>query len=712
MRPLLTAGGSLFLASSPAVGALVLAATLLDPAVGLLGLTAALSAMAVRALLRLPGLAGETDLLNALYVGLVLGAFHSANATLVFLASLGGGLVVLLGSALGPVLRRAHDLPLLGAPFLCAAWTLLPAASALGIPVRGLAPAILFPAWLGPQLTGALSTVGALLYVPNPVSGATILAAVLLASPVLGLLALGGGGLAWVLVAAGGAPAGSSLPMLAAFNGALTALVLGTHTTASRRSLAVVAAGVVASTALSAGLLATLWPLGLPPLSAPFLLSAWLVRAALRAEHGMAWSRFWLPGPARPEESLSRQRLARARGVDPSSIGLRPPFLAPMEVSQPMGGALTHGGPWRYALDFVRTQEGRSFLGGGERLEDFHAFDLPVVSPAWGTVLSCRGDVPDNPPGEINLRDNWGNHVLFQLPGGPSVLLAHLRQGSVAVAPGQWLVPGTPIGRCGNSGRSTQPHLHLHVQQGGWLGAPTRPFHLAGYLDGDGGLVLDGTPAAGEAVEQAPVNGSLAGALGLPPGRKWRFAVDGATWGLSVRLGLLGETLLVSDRGGSVQAFQGDLLFSLFRRAGPADPVLDAFTLAFGLAPLPEGCRSWRDSPEVNILGLSLLQRLRVALRHPLGTNLESRYERRWDGRAGLWIHRGEHRLRALGGDIVAESEGRLSETDGPVGFRLSIAGRREIRAGLAGLGNRGDHGIPGWSIDVPPRTAASFSTP
>jgi urea transporter len=709
---LLVAYGSPFLAATPSVGALVLAATLLDPAVGLLGLSAGLSALGVRALLRLPALPGEVEVLNAVYVGLVLGAFHSWSGPLVVLSALGGGLVVLLGAGLGPILRRARDLPLLGAPFLLTAWTLLPAARALGIPLRGIAPALLFPSWIGSWPTTALSTVGALLYVPNPLSGAVLLAAALLASPVLGLFALSGGALAWGLVGVAGGLPGSALPVLAAFNGALTALVLSSHTTPTRRGLAVAAVGVIASTAFSAGLLWILWPLGLPPLSAPFLLSVWLVRAALRPEHGMAWSRFWLPAPARPEESLGRQRLARARGVDDAGIALRPPFLARMEVSQPMDGAITHRGPWRHALDFVRTEEGRSFRGDGERLTDFHAFDLPVVSPAWGTVLSCRSDLPDNTPGEVNLADNWGNHVLLQLPAGPSVLLAHLRQGSVSVAPGQWLAPGAPVGRCGNSGRSTQPHLHLHVQQGGWLGAPTAPFHLAGYLDGDGCLVLDGTPSAGDALEHAPVSGALSGALALQAGREWRFAADGGPWVLSVRHGLLGETTLCSDRGASVHAFQGDLVFSLFRRSGPPDPVLDAFALAFGLTPLSEGCRSWHDSPEVNLLDLSGAGRLRAGLRHPLGANLASRYERRWDARSGLWIQRGEHRLPALGGEIVASSVGYLGETDGPVGFRVSVGGGREVRAGLAGFGNRGDHGIPAWSVDIAPRPVANLPTP
>ncbi len=703
MRRLLIAYGALFLAPGPGVGALVLAATLVVPGVGLAGLTAGLAALGVRALLRLPALAGEADVLNAIYVGLVLGALHGGDARLLVLAALGGALVIVLAAALGPLLRQTRELPLLGAPFLCAAWTLLPAAKALGLPMQAWTALVPTPQWLGLPLDTTLSTMGALFYVANPIAGVLVLAAVLLASPVLGTLALTGGGLAWGLIALAGDATGPSLPMLAAFNGALTALILGSRVSPDVRGLAVTAGGVVAATAFSAALLWILWPLGLPPLSAPFLLATWLAQAALRPEHSAFWARLWLPVPTRPEVSLSRRRLQQARGVDPASIALRPPFLGRMEVSQAMDGAHTHRGPWRYALDFVRTEQGLSFRGQGALLTDYHAFDLPVLSPVWGRVLACRTDIPDHAPGEINLQDNWGNHVLIGLGGGDAVLLAHLRQGSVAVLPGQQVEPGTPIARLGNSGRSTQPHLHLHVQRGDWLGAPTRPFHLAGFVDDRARLVLDGSPARGTGVANPLPNPGLAQALRPAPGRQWRFAVAGGDWSLAVQVGLLGETLLVSNRGGHLLASHTDLLFCLYQRGGAADPLLDAFALAFGLTPLTEQGDTWRDAPAATLLGLGAGDRLRRLLSPSSAGNLDSRYQRRWDATRGLWVQTGRHRLAALGGARDAESVGWLSETEGPAGFRLAVPGQRAVRARLVGVGNQGDHGIPAWSADVGP---------
>lgn len=57
-----------------------------------------------------------------------------------------------------------------------------------------------------------------------------------------------------------------------------------------------------------------------------------------------------------------------------------------------------------------------------------------------------------------------GNHVIIQLPeNGAFVALAHLRNGSVRVTVGDEVTVGEPIAECGNSGNSTQPHLHLQI---------------------------------------------------------------------------------------------------------------------------------------------------------------------------------------------------------------------------------------------------------
>lgn len=707
---LLDAYGALFLAQRHWVGALVLAATLVDSTTGIAGLVAGLGAMAARAGLRLPGLPGEADLLNAIYAGLALGAFYGSEPRVLALAAFGGALAILVGTALKHILHGpagGRGLPLLGAPFLCTAWTLLEVAQGLSLSQRWAWPA--WPEWLPPGLAPVLSNVGALFYVAHPLAGILVLAALLLASRALALLALSGSLLAHALiVAASSAAPAPGVVLLAAFNGALVAIFIGGVLSApTLRTLAVAAGGVAVSSALSAAMLALTTPLGIPPLSAPYLLTVWIAHAALRPDSSAWWSRFWLPAPARPEDSLVSGRLAAARGLAGGSIGLLPPFSGSMEVAQGIDGDITHQGSWRYALDFIRTESGCSYRNAGCELADFLAFDQAVLSPAWGTVVACRDDIPDNPPGAMNLAENWGNHALIAISSELFVLLAHLRQGSLAVAPGSPVAPGTPLGRCGNSGRSAQPHLHLHVQRGAWLGAPTLPFHLSHCLIDGRRYALDACPGRGQTMELATGTAAFAAACAPQHGRFWGFSLGAQAWQLVAETGLLGGTTLRSQRGGRIQALSGSGLLALYHRSGAADPALDAFTLAFGLTPFTPRAARWRDSPDAALLPLSPWQRLGVVLRHPFGANLDSSYVRRWDAGRGLWQQTAFHRLQGSFGRIEAQSVGWLSETLGPVAFSLAINNVDLVDATLAGYGNQGDHGIPAWSANCVP-----FATP
>lgn len=702
---LLDAYGALFLAQRRWVGALVLAATLVDPATGTAGLLAGLGAMAARAGLRLTGLPGEADLLNAIYAGLALGTFYGGDSRVLALAAFGGVLAILLGTALRQIFHGpagGRGLPLLGAPFLCTAWTVLAVAKGLSLTQRWAWPA--WPEWLPGPFAALLSNVGSLFYVAHPLAGILVLVALLLASRALALLALTGSLLAHALIVAASSTPAPGLALLGAFNGALVALFIGgVLSSPTIRTLAVAAGGVVMSCALSAAMLALSTPFGIPPLSAPFLLTVWLAHAALRPDSSAWWSRFWLPTPARPEDSLVSGRFAAARGLAAGSIGLLPPFSGSMEIAQGIDGEVTHQGPWRYALDFIRTESGCSYQSDGCRLTDFLAFDQAVLSPAWGTVVACRDDIPDNCPGTMNLAENWGNYVLVAIGGDLFVMVAHLRQGSLAVTAGTPVAPGMVLGHCGNSGRSAQPHLHLHVQRGARLGAPTVPFHLSHCLVDGRCYALDARPERGQRVEFAAGAATLAMACAPEHGRLWNFSLGSQTWQLLAETGLLGATSLRSQGGGRIQAVSGPGLLALHRRSGAADSALDAFTLAFGLTPFTPHATQWRDAPDAALLPLSPWQRLSVVLRQPFGANLDSRYQRRWDAGRGLWQQTGIHWLRGGFGLIEAQSVGWLSQTLGPVAFSLSVDDVHVVEATLAGFGNHGDYGVPPWSANCMP---------
>jgi hypothetical protein len=149
---------------------------------------------------------------------------------------------------------------------------------------------------------------------------------------------------------------------------------------------------------------------------------------------------------------------------------ISPPFRGEWYVFQGGRSALVnHHYPiraQRYALDLVMTVGGRESKGDPDRLESYPAYGQPLYAPADGRVSRVTNDRPDMAIGETDTEQIVGNHVVIDLGGGRWVLLAHLMKGSVLVSEGQRVRRGEAIARCGNSGNTSAPHLHLQVQDG------------------------------------------------------------------------------------------------------------------------------------------------------------------------------------------------------------------------------------------------------
>lgn len=125
----------------------------------------------------------------------------------------------------------------------------------------------------------------------------------------------------------------------------------------------------------------------------------------------------------------------------------------------------------RFALDVVRLNAAGNRATGlaPTDLGAYAIFGDTVYSPCAGTVLAATDGLPDLPPPERDGHNLAGNHVVLAC-GGAEVVLAHLKQGSVAVAAGDTLAVGAVLGKVGNSGNTSQPHLHLHAEKGGTPG--------------------------------------------------------------------------------------------------------------------------------------------------------------------------------------------------------------------------------------------------
>lgn len=119
----------------------------------------------------------------------------------------------------------------------------------------------------------------------------------------------------------------------------------------------------------------------------------------------------------------------------------------------------------RFAFDLLGVDaSGKTRHGMNNRNEDYFAFGREVLAPADGTVIEIIDGVRDNAPGSMNPFSALGNCVVLQHREDEVSVMAHFQQGSLQVKAGDKVKRGQVLGRCGNSGNSSEPHIHYHLQ--------------------------------------------------------------------------------------------------------------------------------------------------------------------------------------------------------------------------------------------------------
>ena len=155
----------------------------------------------------------------------------------------------------------------------------------------------------------------------------------------------------------------------------------------------------------------------------------------------------------------------------------------------------------RFAYDFLISRGDSSFEGDGSRREQYFCWGRPLYAPGEGRVVAVVDGIPDNVPGQVNPDRLYGNHILIDHGNREVSLLAHLRNGSITVRRGQHVAAGAAIAQCGNSGNSTEPHLHYQLMTGReYLKALGLPAQFENYT-ADGQFVPRGEPKKGQVIE-------------------------------------------------------------------------------------------------------------------------------------------------------------------------------------------------------------------
>jgi hypothetical protein len=120
-----------------------------------------------------------------------------------------------------------------------------------------------------------------------------------------------------------------------------------------------------------------------------------------------------------------------------------------------------------YGIDFMKVggPSSRALLkSNGNKVEDFYSWGEDVFAPISGKLEIVVDGLPDNRIGVQDKKYIAGNHVVIQTEANKFVFVAHLQYGSVCLKCGNNIMAGQLIGKCGNSGNSSAPHIHLHTQ--------------------------------------------------------------------------------------------------------------------------------------------------------------------------------------------------------------------------------------------------------
>ncbi|PCI39844.1 MAG: hypothetical protein COB53_02450 [Elusimicrobia bacterium] len=126
----------------------------------------------------------------------------------------------------------------------------------------------------------------------------------------------------------------------------------------------------------------------------------------------------------------------------------------------------------RYAMDFIILRGGESYQGDVGDNRSYFAYGKEIRCPSGGEVVDSHDGEPDNVPRKT-FDGYLGNYVVIKIAKGAFVLFAHIQKGTVRVSTGARVRAKDVIGLVGNSGHSTEPHLHMHVMDaypagGGW----------------------------------------------------------------------------------------------------------------------------------------------------------------------------------------------------------------------------------------------------
>jgi urea transporter/murein DD-endopeptidase MepM/ murein hydrolase activator NlpD len=543
--------GQVFFSNHAWFGYLLLLASFLNPFIGFSGLLAGIISV-----LLVDWMGFNKELLrsglytfNSIMVGFIVGAFFKFNIPFFGILILGTVFTTLISVWLSAFFSN-YLIPFLSIPFILGVWTVLLGAGgfrAFELSERGIYTINELYSFWGPNI-GAflydvslikfpllidvyLKSLGAIFFQYNLLVGGIIALGLLMYSRIAFSLSIIGFLTGYYFCDLLQGNMTELEYSYIGFNYILSAIALGGFflIPSWRSYLLVILASMMIALSISA-LGSFFYTFGLPIYSLPFSLVAMLLLYILlqrQTDKGLVLVQQQLYSP---EKNLYAYQHNLERYKNDTFHHIHLPFFGEWFVSQAHEGKITHKGDWKFAFDFVIADETqKTFRMPGEKTTDFYCFDLPILAPADGYVVTIEDGIPDNAIGDVNIEKNWGNAIVIKHGDFLYSKITHIKEASFKVKIGDHVKKGDLLAKCGNSGRSPEPHIHFQIQSTPYIGAKTLKYPLAYYISKESGkhkFHAFEYPEEGQTIFKVSPTNLIVEAMKFTPGMSLNFEVD------------------------------------------------------------------------------------------------------------------------------------------------------------------------------------------
>ncbi|MDD3045242.1 MAG: urea transporter, partial [Candidatus Delongbacteria bacterium] len=419
IRELLHAYSNLFFIRNQALGLILFFSTLFNRNIALSGILGLVIALLFSRFIGIKKDDPVNKLLtyNALLTGFAVGFIFKITYLSVLLTVGMSIFTVLLTYTISSALYLYFKLPVLNIPFTISATIIyLASGKYSNLIVDSFYKQEYFNLdFLPGYIQGLLRAAGILIFMPYDIVGLILLLAILLYSRITFFSAVASyyAGIFFLSLLKGSIPL--AFAEISSFNFILVGAALGgMFLIPSKRTYLLTLTAVLGSVFIIDAASVFWVSFGIPVFTLPFNLTVLLYIYVLGSVKYVMMNS---TGLEQPEKALV-DHLNYSNRFDWVTPSISLPFSGKWTVYQGFDGEWTHKGFWKYAYDFVISENGKTISGDGSKREDYFCFGKPVLSPADGTVVEVFDDLDDNEIGEVDKASNWGNYVIIYVYPG------------------------------------------------------------------------------------------------------------------------------------------------------------------------------------------------------------------------------------------------------------------------------------------------------